>query len=50
MTQCKVIAHELEARFLEQGDDTVTAAKWYGSSLESFVINSIALSERYEAP
>jgi glyoxylase-like metal-dependent hydrolase (beta-lactamase superfamily II) len=33
-TPCKVVAHELEAPFLEQGDDRVTAAKWYGSSLE----------------
>ena len=38
-SQCKVVAHELEARFLEQGDNTVTAAKWYGSSLEPFVID-----------
>ena len=29
----KTIAHELEAPFLEQGDDTVTAAKWYGDSI-----------------
>ncbi len=29
----KTIAHELEAPFLEQGDDTVTAAKWYGASI-----------------
>lgn len=33
-TLCKVVAHELEAPYLEQGDDMVTAAKWYGSSLE----------------
>jgi glyoxylase-like metal-dependent hydrolase (beta-lactamase superfamily II) len=39
MAQCKVVAHELEARFLEQGDNTVTAAKWYGSSIEPFVID-----------
>ena len=29
----KTIAHELEAPFLEQGDDTVTAAKWYEASM-----------------
>ncbi len=39
MFQCKIVAHELEARFLEQGDNTVTAAKWYDSSLEPFVID-----------
>jgi glyoxylase-like metal-dependent hydrolase (beta-lactamase superfamily II) len=39
MARCTVVAHELEAGFLEQGDNTVTAAKWYGSSLEPFVID-----------
>ena len=38
-TKCRVVAHELEAQFLEQGDDTVTAAKWYGSSLEPLEID-----------
>ena len=33
-TSCRVVAHELEAEYLEHGDDVVTAAKWYGSSLE----------------
>jgi hypothetical protein len=32
------VAHELDARFLEQGDDMVTAATWYGASLEPFLI------------
>jgi glyoxylase-like metal-dependent hydrolase (beta-lactamase superfamily II) len=30
-THCRVVAHELEAPFMEDGDSTVTAAKWYGS-------------------
>jgi glyoxylase-like metal-dependent hydrolase (beta-lactamase superfamily II) len=38
-THCKVVAHALEAPFLEQGDDMVTAAKWYGSSLEPIEID-----------
>ena len=38
-THCKVVAHELEAPYLEQGDDMVTAAKWYGSSLEPVAID-----------
>lgn len=38
-TDCKVVAHELEAPYLEQGDDMVTAAKWYGSSLEPVQID-----------
>jgi glyoxylase-like metal-dependent hydrolase (beta-lactamase superfamily II) len=36
---CQVVAHELDARFLEQGDDRVTAASWYGSSIEPFVVD-----------
>lgn len=27
----KIVAHELEGPFLEQGDNKVTAANWYGS-------------------
>ena len=38
-SHCKVVAHELEAPYLEQGDDVVTAAKWYGSSLEPVAID-----------
>ena len=38
-TPCKVVAHELEAPYLEQGDDMVTAAKWYGSSLDPVAID-----------
>lgn len=38
-THCKVVAHALEAPFLEQGDNMVTAAKWYGSSLEPIEID-----------
>jgi glyoxylase-like metal-dependent hydrolase (beta-lactamase superfamily II) len=39
LTRCRVIAHELEAQFLEQGDNTVTGANWYGSMLEPFLID-----------
>ncbi len=38
-THCEVVAHELEAPYLEQGDDMVTAAKWYGSSLDPVAID-----------
>ncbi|MBT8357930.1 MAG: MBL fold metallo-hydrolase [Desulfobacterales bacterium] len=37
--QCEIIAHELDAKYLEQGNDTVTAAAWYGSSLKPFSID-----------
>ncbi|KAB2929303.1 MAG: MBL fold metallo-hydrolase [Candidatus Contendobacter sp.] len=30
---CPVVAHELDADFLERGDNEVTAASWYGAKL-----------------
>ncbi len=30
---CTVVAHELDAAYMEAGDDRVTAASWYGSRL-----------------
>lgn len=39
LTQCQVICHEMEAQFLEQGDNTVTGANWYGAILEPFLID-----------
>jgi glyoxylase-like metal-dependent hydrolase (beta-lactamase superfamily II) len=33
-TQCLVHAHALDARYLERGDEGVTAASWYGASME----------------
>jgi len=38
-TGCKTIAHELEAPYLEQGDNKVTAADWYGSSIDAVTID-----------
>ena len=32
-TGCKIIAHERDAVFLEEGDSRVTAALWYGSKM-----------------
>ena len=37
--QFQIIAHELEARFLEEGDNEVTAASWYGTSIQPFSID-----------
>jgi glyoxylase-like metal-dependent hydrolase (beta-lactamase superfamily II) len=34
LLHCEVVAHELEAPYLEQGDNVVTAANWYGASLQ----------------
>ena len=38
-TQCQIIAHELDARYLEDGDDKVTASKWYGAKMEPLLID-----------
>ncbi|MGD8367962.1 MAG: MBL fold metallo-hydrolase [Desulfobacterales bacterium] len=34
-----VVAHELDAEFLESGDDRVTAASWYGSRLAPLTVD-----------
>jgi glyoxylase-like metal-dependent hydrolase (beta-lactamase superfamily II) len=36
---CKTVAHELDARFLEKGEDTITAARWYGATIEPLQID-----------
>ena len=35
----KIVAHELDARFLEEGDSEVTAASWYGSGMIPFYVD-----------
>jgi len=34
-----VVAHTLDAEFIETGDDEVTAASWYGASLTPVVVD-----------
>jgi glyoxylase-like metal-dependent hydrolase (beta-lactamase superfamily II) len=36
---CRVVAHELDAAFLENGDSTVTAATWYGAEMKPLQID-----------
>jgi glyoxylase-like metal-dependent hydrolase (beta-lactamase superfamily II) len=36
---CTVIAHDLDAGFIERGDDEVTGATWYGSTLEPCTVD-----------
>ena len=36
---CRIVAHELDAAYLEDGDSTVTAATWYGSRMNPFKID-----------
>ena len=33
------MAHELEAPFLEKGDNVVTAANWYGAKIQPFQVD-----------
>ena len=57
MFECKIVAHELDAVYLEAGDNTVTAATWYGSEIQSFSVDikiteskeDIPLGERFIA-
>lgn len=37
--RCTVVMHERDARFLEVGDNEVTAASWYGSMLEPCIVD-----------
>lgn len=34
LTGCRIIAHDLDADYLEMGDSSVTAARWYGAVME----------------
>ena len=36
---CRIVAHELDAVYLESGDNRVTAASWYGGRIEPFAID-----------
>jgi glyoxylase-like metal-dependent hydrolase (beta-lactamase superfamily II) len=35
----KIVAHELESPFLEQGDNVVTAAQWYGAKIQPLIVD-----------
>jgi glyoxylase-like metal-dependent hydrolase (beta-lactamase superfamily II) len=45
---CQIVAHALEAPFLEQGDDRVTAATWYGATLAPFPVDRKLAGDREE--
>ena len=36
---CKIVAHRLDAGYLETADNTVTAASWYGARMEPLTID-----------
>jgi glyoxylase-like metal-dependent hydrolase (beta-lactamase superfamily II) len=38
-TGCKIVAHELDSCYIEDGDNEVTGASWYGSFLEKTIVD-----------
>ncbi len=36
---CRIVAHELDAVYLESGDSEVTAASWYGAQFEPLMVD-----------
>lgn len=39
LSGCTIVAHELDAVYLEKGDSAVTAASWYGTDMEPLKID-----------
>lgn len=37
---CRIVAHELDAIYLEGGDSTVTAANWYGARMNPLMVDN----------
>ncbi|MGC8495388.1 MAG: MBL fold metallo-hydrolase [Syntrophobacteraceae bacterium] len=44
----EIVAHTLDALYLETGDNRVTAASWYGAALESFGVDRKLTGHREE--
>jgi glyoxylase-like metal-dependent hydrolase (beta-lactamase superfamily II) len=38
-TGCKIIAHKLDSIYIEEGDNNVTAASWYGTFMEKTLVD-----------
>ncbi len=47
-TGCQAVAHRLDAVYLEKGDNTVTAAEWYGRHIEPFAVERKLTAEQEE--
>jgi glyoxylase-like metal-dependent hydrolase (beta-lactamase superfamily II) len=43
---CRVVAHELDAAYMEEGNDAVTAASWYGATLSPTPVDRKLTGER----
>jgi glyoxylase-like metal-dependent hydrolase (beta-lactamase superfamily II) len=39
LLHCRTVAHQLDAEFLEAGDNVVTAADWYDSTIKPFIVD-----------
>lgn len=48
LLHCQVVAHELDAPFLELGDNGVTAARWYGARMRPFQVDRKIAGTREE--
>ena len=46
--KCQIVAHELEAPFLENADNVVTAANWYGAKIQPFQVDQKIFGDREE--
>jgi glyoxylase-like metal-dependent hydrolase (beta-lactamase superfamily II) len=48
LSGCRIVAHALEAPYLETGDSAVTAADWYGATLRPLKIDHKLSGEQEE--
>ncbi len=39
LLSCQTVAHQLDSKFLEEGDNMVTAASWYDSNITPFIVD-----------
>jgi len=47
---CPIVAHALDAEFLEAGDDETTAASWYDAHLKPFSVDRKLTAARTDLP
>ena len=45
ITGCRIVAHSQDAVFLETGNNEVTAARWYGRTMEPFTVDRKLIRE-----
>ena len=47
---CRIVAHALDAAYLEKGDSTVTAASWYGTTMPPLAVDQQMTSGKQDFP